>query len=389
MFVSDPLPSFHSVSSSFGRPSLTQSNTPIQSYNSSILERTRLHVPQINLAIAEPSEVTDSSPASRAQDNERFHDETSFPFQSGQPSSSRDLQEDSYILSLCGVNLDRGTSPNAPNQSRSALRSDRKPYEGQASTKFTSRESCKNDFEYTGGLENHLSKGSALGFGSDAGFQSQRYAPPPSLEDSQIIEGRVLKVLEGLEEAQTSSAYTQSSSPVIPRLKRRCSGAILDTSEQGAHVRANDAYFEYDGKGVGGKRRRRSKNHDHKGPITTPSKLKVQSHHPRKARSDTKVRSSSDEGRWDQHRPHLGDHKSSRQNLTEEEKKQNHIKSEQKRRNQIKEGFDALMELIPDGMSAATSKCAILSKAAEWLSDLIDGNERLRAQLAALDRNIV
>jgi len=78
------------------------------------------------------------------------------------------------------------------------------------------------------------------------------------------------------------------------------------------------------------------------------------------------------------------DAKPARVNLTEEEKKMNHIRSEQKRRNQIKEGFADLTDLMPETVSTGPSKCTILSKAVEWVQDLIEGNRKLREQLNSL-----
>lgn len=77
--------------------------------------------------------------------------------------------------------------------------------------------------------------------------------------------------------------------------------------------------------------------------------------------------------------------KTARENLSEEQKRENHIRSEQKRRTLIKEGFDDLCELVPGLRGGGFSKSTMLSMAAEWLDDLLKGNETLAAQLASLE----
>ncbi|GJD01745.1 BHLH family transcription factor [Colletotrichum higginsianum] len=73
-----------------------------------------------------------------------------------------------------------------------------------------------------------------------------------------------------------------------------------------------------------------------------------------------------------------------RENLTEAQKRENHIKSEQKRRTLIKEGFDDLCELVPGLKGGGFSKSTMLTMAAEWLEDIMKGNDELRAQEGSL-----
>lgn len=70
-----------------------------------------------------------------------------------------------------------------------------------------------------------------------------------------------------------------------------------------------------------------------------------------------------------------------RENLTEAQKRQNHIRSEQKRRNIIKSGFNELVAIVPALKGGGYSKAAMLNMTAEWLADVIAGNERLRGML--------
>ena len=76
--------------------------------------------------------------------------------------------------------------------------------------------------------------------------------------------------------------------------------------------------------------------------------------------------------------------KHARENLTEEQKRNNHILSEQKRRNLIRQGFEDLCSLVPGLKGGGFSKSAMLTQAADWLEELLRGNEVLKAQLSEL-----
>lgn len=76
--------------------------------------------------------------------------------------------------------------------------------------------------------------------------------------------------------------------------------------------------------------------------------------------------------------------KGPRENLSEEQKRENHIRSEQKRRTLIKEGFDDLCELVPGLKGGGFSKSTMLTMAADWLEQLLEGNQTLTAQLKGL-----
>ncbi|RDL39261.1 uncharacterized protein BP5553_03601 [Venustampulla echinocandica] len=77
--------------------------------------------------------------------------------------------------------------------------------------------------------------------------------------------------------------------------------------------------------------------------------------------------------------------KSARENLTEDQKRENHIRSEQKRRTLIREGFEDLGELVPGLKGGGFSKSAVLVMAADWMEDLLRGNEMLRARLEQME----
>jgi len=77
--------------------------------------------------------------------------------------------------------------------------------------------------------------------------------------------------------------------------------------------------------------------------------------------------------------------KAARENLTEDQKRENHIKSEQKRRTLIREGFEDLGELVPGLRGGGFSKSAVLIMAADWLEELINGNQVLRGRLDQME----
>ncbi|RKF55122.1 putative bhlh family transcription factor protein [Erysiphe neolycopersici] len=80
--------------------------------------------------------------------------------------------------------------------------------------------------------------------------------------------------------------------------------------------------------------------------------------------------------------------RSTRENLTEEQKRENHIKSEQKRRTLIREGFEDLNELVPGLKGGGFSKSAVLAQTADWLENLIRGNETLRKRISMMEGQI-
>ncbi|RDA84749.1 hypothetical protein CP532_6942 [Ophiocordyceps camponoti-leonardi (nom. inval.)] len=77
--------------------------------------------------------------------------------------------------------------------------------------------------------------------------------------------------------------------------------------------------------------------------------------------------------------------KEKRENLTEEQKRENHIRSEQKRRTVIRDGFDNLNRMVPSLRGGTFSKSTTLTVTAQWLEELVGGNEQLMAQLKKLD----
>lgn len=80
-----------------------------------------------------------------------------------------------------------------------------------------------------------------------------------------------------------------------------------------------------------------------------------------------------------------GPKKGPRENLSEEQKRSNHIVSEQKRRNLIKQGFEELNILVPGLREGGFSKSNVLLETAQYLENIIAGNEQLKAAMGQVD----
>ncbi|KAJ5666373.1 uncharacterized protein N7477_008821 [Penicillium maclennaniae] len=187
-----------------------------------------------------------------------------------------------------------------------------------------------------------------LHWGSDNSFMDQGYIAPPDQPD---METRTKDLLEHLDcfEPQSSAANTRAPSP------ERMSGAQAQRS----------AYRSIDGEeSTQPRKRQRAIRNDEK--IQDPYNAKA-----RRASTQTTRRGSITPGS-----------KLPRENLSEEQKRTNHILSEQKRRNLIRQGFDDLCTLVPGLRGGGFSKSAMLTQAADWLEDLLRGNEILHSQLA-------
>ncbi|KAK4111177.1 hypothetical protein N656DRAFT_681887, partial [Canariomyces notabilis] len=72
-----------------------------------------------------------------------------------------------------------------------------------------------------------------------------------------------------------------------------------------------------------------------------------------------------------------GGAKQPRANLTDEQKRENHIRSEQKRRDLIKDHFNDLGAIVPALKSGGYSKAVMLNLSADWLVEVMAGNQRL------------
>ncbi|KAJ5175865.1 uncharacterized protein N7482_001742 [Penicillium canariense] len=200
-----------------------------------------------------------------------------------------------------------------------------------------------------------------LHWGSDNGFMDQGYVAPLDQPD---METRTRELLGHLDcfEPQSSAGNTRAPSP------ERMAGT------HGPHTPFRQA--DEDDSGQPRKRQRTIKDgdtlsdDDDSRPLSrksrTPSVVKV-----RRSSTDTSRKGSRG----------TPTSKAPRENLSEEQKRTNHILSEQKRRNLIRQGFDDLCSLVPGLRGGGFSKSAMLTQAADWLEDLLRGNEILQSQL--------
>lgn len=201
-----------------------------------------------------------------------------------------------------------------------------------------------------------------LHWGSDGSFMDQGYVAPPDQPD---METRTRELLDHLDcfEPQDSAANTRAPSPERMAGSHGQRTAFRQADEDDSTqprkrqrvVKATSEQYSDDEDSRSMSRKSR-----------TPSIAKGR-------------RSSSDTSRKARVTP-TG--KAPRENLSEEQKRTNHILSEQKRRNLIRQGFDDLCSLVPGLRGGGFSKSAMLTQAADWLEDLLRGNELLQSQLA-------
>ncbi|KAJ5505094.1 hypothetical protein N7463_007968 [Penicillium fimorum] len=207
-------------------------------------------------------------------------------------------------------------------------------------------------------------KARSLRWGSDASFMDQGYLRPPDQPDEEQRTNDLLDHL-GCFETQSSAANTRAPSPECmtgapPQQSAFRSSVVLDES---LHPR---------------KRQRAMKEEVDKYSDEDDGRP-----HSRKSRGSISRgrRESTDMSRKARLQPGS---KAARENLTEEQKRTNHILSEQKRRNLIRQGFEDLCTLVPALRGGGFSKSAMLTGAADWLEDLLRGNDILQGQLRDL-----
>ncbi|WEW57162.1 hypothetical protein PRK78_002624 [Emydomyces testavorans] len=224
-----------------------------------------------------------------------------------------------------------------------------------------------------------ISKETILGplrWGSDAGFAEQGYRVPP---DQPTMEERTTEMLHNLEcfESQSSAPNTRPSSPDPRRRSDR------HNSEWATLRSPNSLQFSPTDRGQMDDDFRPTKRRKNKGKLKAEDDNYLQPPVGRPSSSRRDRRWSSNSGTQSR-RSKVHVIKPPRENLTEEQKRANHILSEQKRRNLIKQGFDELCSLVPELRGGGFSKSTMLTQAADWLQDLLQGNEMLKLQLEGL-----
>lgn len=208
-------------------------------------------------------------------------------------------------------------------------------------------------------------KSGALQWGSDVSFMGQGYVRPAGQPDD---EQRTKDLLEHLEcfSRQSSTTNTRAPSPDPG------AGAHGQQTALRAN-RVDDATHP--------RKRQRTLVKDEDEAVSDEDEPRPQSGKSKNPGNARGRRTSTDTSRK---RRLSSTAKPVRENLTEEQKRTNHILSEQKRRNLIRQGFDDLCSLVPGLRGGGFSKSAMLTQAADWLEDLLHGNELLQSQLADL-----
>lgn len=207
--------------------------------------------------------------------------------------------------------------------------------------------------------------GSDTAFGTPVGF-----VPPETQRKEEANMDYPFKIMEiGFVESPTS---TRPPSPTHPKVaspkKPRFSMNINYDDDTDLKLR----------------KRRKSKHQDDEdeegSPVSGTTKSKG-----KKRKSNTKADDdAADQNHKRRKSSAAAAIKATRENLTDDQKRENHIKSEQKRRTLIREGFEDLGELVPGLRGGGFSKSAVLIMSADWLEDLITGNEALRQRLAQM-----
>ena len=237
-------------------------------------------------------------------------------------------------------------------------------------------------------------KPNAFKWGSDANFLDHGFVAPPNQETVEELTKHMLGRMECLE-PQPSAENTQPSSPVLKHRKRRGSSAEEElipadsTQPIAKGIRLDASAHDFSESRPRKRRKDKLKIEEEDDQPAHPVQARTKIHRSSSARKEIRFRrATSQEDRPKTARSQPGEHRPGRENLTDEQKRSNHILSEQKRRNLIKQGFEDLCELVPDLKGGAFSKSALLTQAADWLEDLVQGNERLKLQLTELGGNV-
>ncbi|KAJ6781317.1 hypothetical protein PWT90_07095 [Aphanocladium album] len=215
-----------------------------------------------------------------------------------------------------------------------------------------------------------------LHWGSDANFGNvQHYVPAPNKETADGQHKAQMQVLDCLEPSN-SVPHTRSGSPTVhpQQMAQQQQAQQQQQQQQQQMVPVEDA-------DAPPRKRRKSKLQcgSFDDDEEEDSKVGI-----KKIKSPQSNGLPSPPAEAGARRRKSGINKGPRENLSEEQKRENHIRSEQKRRTLIKEGFDDLCELVPGLKGGGFSKSTMLSMAAEWLEQLLQGNQTLAAQLEGM-----
>lgn len=229
---------------------------------------------------------------------------------------------------------------------------------------------------------NHAPKAVDIQWGSDVSFLDHGYVAPPNQETEEEVTQTLMHKMECLE-PQASACTTRPSGPTIIRQRNQTTQAVSDHGTGADSEQSTD-----DGEAEEQRPRKRRKNnvkHEENGEENRINNgTRSRRGKPAANGKNTRERRSTIDGSLSKRRKSQSG--ANRENLTEEQKRSNHILSEQKRRNLIKQGFEDLCNLVPELKGGGFSKSAMLMQAADWLEDIVKGNQLLKAQLVTLER---
>lgn len=215
-----------------------------------------------------------------------------------------------------------------------------------------------------------------LRWGSDSGFGVPEGFVPPINQQKEVValEHSHIKAIAGAfietSSIPSSANSTRVSSPNQPRISiphQRTKSIAQSHEDEDYDSRSRKRKSKYQG----------DDEEDQESPLSATYKSKKRKPI-KKMDSPTE---SSEQGHKRRKSSAAAAAKATRENLTEDQKRENHIKSEQKRRTLIREGFEDLGELVPGLRGGGFSKSAVLIMSADWLEDLLHGNEMLRQRL--------
>jgi hypothetical protein len=214
-------------------------------------------------------------------------------------------------------------------------------------------------------------------YGTDNSFNPAGYVVASPQDTEAAVTRRLMHDLRTLEPAtkdvMPSAESTRPSSPVVQRSSGHARAAPSDHSEDDSSDDDDD------------RAHKRRKNHHSSQRGDSVGDATSQVHHKSitLSRNGKSRRSTQDDSSSRKRKSPSASQKALRENLTEEQKRNNHILSEQKRRNLIKSGFEELHDLVPELRNGGLSKSNVLMEAANFLDQLIKGNEACRRQLNA------
>ncbi|QKX59900.1 uncharacterized protein TRUGW13939_07042 [Talaromyces rugulosus] len=215
-----------------------------------------------------------------------------------------------------------------------------------------------------------------LRWGSDAGFVDQGYLRPPEMPNVEEQTNSLLDhVTVLLPDDSTSATNTRATSPARnPPENANDSGWGVTDDKNASHLRQGSRDKTESNLPPRKRLKAKSRPDENSDDTGTPPRMK----RPKSSSGGKQRRGSNDL------LSRKLSSKAARENLTEEQKRTNHILSEQKRRNLIKTGFEDLCSLVPELRGGGFSKSAMLLQAADYLDEVLQGNDVLRQQLNQL-----